>query len=71
MNLLPKSSEDFGKKRYWEEFFRKRQDAFEWYGEYIDLCGVIHKYCKLTDHICMIGCGNSTLSDSMYDDLKI
>ena len=67
MNLLPKSRDEFGRKTYWEDFFRKRKDVFEWYGEYIDLCGIINKYCKKTDHICMVGCGNSALSESMYD----
>lgn len=67
MNLLPKSVEDFSSKRYWDSFFRKRQNAFEWYGEYSDLCDVLHKYCKPKDRILIAGCGNSQLSQDLYD----
>jgi 2-polyprenyl-3-methyl-5-hydroxy-6-metoxy-1,4-benzoquinol methylase len=28
---------------------------------------VIHRYIKIEDKILMIGCGNSKLSESMYD----
>ncbi|XP_037960566.1 eEF1A lysine and N-terminal methyltransferase homolog [Teleopsis dalmanni] len=69
MNLLPKKSEEFAKTDYWNSFFKKRgEKAFEWYGEYIQLCDHIHKYVKLSDKILMLGCGNSKLSMDMYDN---
>ena len=37
------------------------------YGEYPELCGLIHKYIKPKDVILMVGCGNSTLSADLYD----
>lgn len=37
------------------------------YGEYPDLCGVLHKYIKPQEQILVIGCGNSDLSADMYD----
>ena len=47
MNLLPKSSKEFGSVDYWEKFFQQRgKKAFEWYGTYLELCGVLHKYIK-------------------------
>lgn len=47
MNLLPKSSKEFGSADYWEKFFQQRgKKAFEWYGGYLELCGVLHKYIK-------------------------
>lgn len=47
MNLLPKSSREFGSAEYWEKFFQQRgKRAFEWYGSYLELCGVLHKYMK-------------------------
>ena len=67
MNLLPKSVKEFGSKSYWDSFFQKRQNAFEWYGEYHDLCGLLHKYCKAKEHVLMAGCGNSQLSENLYD----
>ena len=37
------------------------------YGEYPELCEVLHKYVKTSDKILMVGCGNSQLSENMYD----
>lgn len=47
MSLLPRTAEEFSSADYWERFFRKRgEKAFEWYGDYNSLCGVLHKYIK-------------------------
>lgn len=52
MNLLPRTAEEFSSADYWERFFKKRGErAFEWYGDYNKLCGVLHKYIKLTDKV--------------------
>ena len=37
------------------------------YGEYGELCGIIHKYIKKPDKVLVIGCGNSKLSADIYD----
>lgn len=37
------------------------------YGEYPELCGQLHKYIKAKDDILMVGCGNSKLSQDLYD----
>lgn len=68
-NLLPKSSaQEFQQKDYWDKFFSKRSSAFEWYGEYADLCHVLHKYLKPSSRILVAGCGNSKLSEDLYDN---
>ncbi|XP_075038561.1 eEF1A lysine and N-terminal methyltransferase isoform X2 [Mixophyes fleayi] len=68
MNLLPKSSKEFSSSEYWEQFFRRRgEQAFEWYGGYLELCGVLHKYIKPKDKVLVVGCGNSELSERLYD----
>ncbi|XP_012251378.2 eEF1A lysine and N-terminal methyltransferase homolog [Athalia rosae] len=68
MDLLPKCHEEFGQQTYWNTFFSKRgKKAFEWYGEYPELCGHLHKYIKIKDDVLMIGCGNSNLSMDLYD----
>ncbi|XP_073903582.1 eEF1A lysine and N-terminal methyltransferase isoform X2 [Castor canadensis] len=68
MNLLPKSAKDFGSVDYWEKFFQQRgKKAFEWYGTYLELCGVLHKYIKPREKVLVIGCGNSELSEQLYD----
>ncbi|XP_011172802.2 eEF1A lysine and N-terminal methyltransferase homolog [Solenopsis invicta] len=68
MNLLPKTHEEFSHAEYWNTFFKKRgKKAFEWYGEYPELCEILTKYIKIKDNILIVGCGNSTLSMSLYD----
>ncbi|KAF7270052.1 hypothetical protein GWI33_016957 [Rhynchophorus ferrugineus] len=68
MNLLPKSKEEFSQQEYWNLFFKKRgNEAFEWYGEYPELSGYLHKYLKKQDDILITGCGNSTLGKDLYD----
>ncbi|EFA04484.1 eEF1A lysine and N-terminal methyltransferase homolog [Tribolium castaneum] len=68
MNLLPKLHQEFSQKEYWDTFFKKRgSKAFEWYGEYPELSGHLHKYIKKQDDILITGCGNSTLGRDLYD----
>jgi len=68
MNLLPKDSQEFHQKEYWDSFFKKRgRKAFEWYGEYHELCGILHKYTRSVDNILQVGCGNSSLASDLYD----
>ncbi|KAL7034409.1 hypothetical protein ACKWTF_007952 [Chironomus riparius] len=67
MNLLPKTSEEFATKEYWNKFFQKRGKlAFDWYGEFPELCGALSKYIKTKDKILNVGCGNSKLSVDMF-----
>ncbi|CAG2066001.1 unnamed protein product, partial [Timema podura] len=37
------------------------------YGEYPELCGLLHKYIKGKDEVLVVGCGNSSLSADLYD----
>ncbi|CAL4094377.1 unnamed protein product, partial [Meganyctiphanes norvegica] len=67
MSLLPKTKDEFSSKEYWNTFFSKRgAKAFEWYGEYAELCGILHKYIRPNDKILVAGCGNSTISADLY-----
>ncbi|KAG7203924.1 hypothetical protein KM043_016944 [Ampulex compressa] len=68
MNLLPKTHEEFSQADYWNTFFKKRgKKSFDWYGEYPELCDVLLKYMKVKDDVLIVGCGNSTLSMTLYD----
>lgn len=31
------------------------------------MCGLLHKYIKLNENVLVVGCGNSRLSENMYD----
>ena len=72
--LLPSQKQEFRSKEYWESFFKQRKSAFEWYGEWKDLRGMVQPVAsKVTAgpgaaKVLMIGCGNSELSADMYDD---
>ncbi|MEQ2180331.1 eEF1A lysine and N-terminal methyltransferase [Goodea atripinnis] len=56
MSLLPRTAEEFSSADYWERFFKKRGErAFEWYGDYNKLCGILHKYIKLQDKLYDVG----------------
>ncbi|KAK3697598.1 hypothetical protein RRG08_033328 [Elysia crispata] len=69
MDLLPSSHSEFSSPDYWERFFKKRgKIPFEWYGEYPQLHNVIHKYISPSNTVLVVGCGNSALSENMYDN---
>ncbi|KAK9510037.1 hypothetical protein O3M35_004910 [Rhynocoris fuscipes] len=68
MPLLPKSTFEFSKTEYWDAFFKERgKKGFEWYGDYSELCSLLHKYMKPKEKILVVGCGNSSLSANLYD----
>lgn len=68
MSLLPRSAEEFSSAEFWEKFFKNRGErSFEWYGDYNSLCGVLHRYIKVPDQVLVVGCGNSELSEQLYD----
>ena len=67
MSLLPKASFEFSSKKYWQEFFSKRKNTFEWYCDTPFLLEIIHKYLNHNDNILITGCGNSKLGEDLYD----
>uniref|UniRef100_A0A8D0BXV5 eEF1A lysine and N-terminal methyltransferase n=1 Tax=Salvator merianae TaxID=96440 RepID=A0A8D0BXV5_SALMN len=69
MQLLPRRVQEFASAEYWERFFRQRGDrAFEWYGEWKELRRSLERYLRLQDSILVVGCGNSELSEQLYDE---
>eukprot|EP00943_MAST-04B_sp_MAST-4B-sp1_P001663 g1663.t1 len=69
--LLPTDDSDFSKKTFWNDFFVKRNEkAFEWYGQWSDIKSIVQGYCpaEKSNNVLVIGCGNSSTSEEMFDD---
>ncbi len=58
----------YGKIEYWEERYLKRNDQFDWYQTYPDLKEILSNHISKNAKILNVGCGNSRLSESMYED---
>ena len=76
MNALPKKTNEFLDKKYWDKFFSKMKkesetlEFFEWYGEYKDFRPILTKILgdNKNAKILNIGCGKSLFSEQMYDE---
>ena len=64
---LPDKNESYKLQKYWDERFSK-EDNFEWCKSYVDFKELIQKHVRWSDRILMLGCGNSRLSEDMYND---
>ncbi|KAI0047848.1 S-adenosyl-L-methionine-dependent methyltransferase [Auriscalpium vulgare] len=62
---LPQKNEEYGTKDYWEP----ENSTFDWFKKYAEVAPLIREALPDTSaRILMLGCGNSTLSEDMYDD---
>ncbi|KAL1941294.1 hypothetical protein VTO73DRAFT_7506 [Trametes versicolor] len=70
-DILPKKNEEYGTKEYWDQrYTQESEDAsFDWFKSYSDIADIIRELIpEKSARILMLGCGNSTLSQDMYDD---
>ncbi len=51
---------------YWDERYTS-EESYDWFCDLQALDSQIHDLLKPTDNILVLGCGNSTLSSSLYD----
>mmetsp|Transcript_5592 Transcript_5592/g.7083 ORF Transcript_5592/g.7083 Transcript_5592/m.7083 type:complete len:208 (-) Transcript_5592:1483-2106(-) len=58
----------YGKSGYWDERYTKDPEPFDWYQRYSGVSDKVASFVKKTDHILMLGCGNSRLTEDMYVD---
>nr|CAG8437682.1 5096_t:CDS:2 [Entrophospora candida] len=68
LNIIPNDVKAYKTQEYWNERYSK-EETFDWFKTYKDLSPLFKKH--LLDEnvsILMLGCGNSTLSEDMYDD---
>ncbi|TFK26215.1 S-adenosyl-L-methionine-dependent methyltransferase [Coprinopsis marcescibilis] len=69
--VLPTKNEDYGTKDYWNTRYAQEDEesSFDWFKKYKDISDIIHELIPSKEsRILMLGCGNSTLSEDMYDD---
>lgn len=64
---LPDKNATYKLQEYWDKRYTK-EDNFEWCKSYDDFKELIHEHVRKGDRILMLGCGNSTLSEDMYND---
>ncbi|KAI0352160.1 S-adenosyl-L-methionine-dependent methyltransferase [Trametes cingulata] len=70
-DILPKKNEEYGTKEYWDQRYSQESDdsSFDWFKSYSDIAEIIRELVPdKSSRILMLGCGNSTLSQDMYDD---
>lgn len=69
LSLLPRHTNEFHSKSFWEKFFQTRHEAFEWYGSFAELREVVvtAQGLKADDSILVVGCGNSDFSVHLYE----
>jgi len=69
---LPKLNEEYGTQDYWNERYAQEIDNnsdFDWFKSYEDIVDLIHEYIPdRSSRVLILGCGNSRLSEQMYDD---
>lgn len=68
---LPAKNEEYATREYWDRrYVQEAEDAtFDWFKRYEDVAHLFHPVLPdKTARILMLGCGNSTLSEAMYDD---
>ncbi|CAO3671229.1 unnamed protein product [Umbelopsis vinacea] len=69
--VIPEDPTAYKTQEYWEERYQKEspQVTFDWFKTYEDLKPTLNETIPSKDaSILMLGCGNSTLGEDMYDD---
>jgi len=70
-NTLPTRNEEYGTREYWDQRYTQggEEATFDWFKRYEDVAHLLRPVLPdKTARILMLGCGNSTLSEDMYDD---
>ncbi|KAI0333851.1 S-adenosyl-L-methionine-dependent methyltransferase [Cubamyces sp. BRFM 1775] len=70
-DILPKKNEEYGTKEYWDQRYAQESEdsSFDWFKSYNDIAEIIRELIPdKSSRVLMLGCGNSTLSQDMYDD---
>ncbi|CAG8796433.1 14507_t:CDS:2, partial [Racocetra persica] len=69
-NVIPDDVSSYGTREYWNQRYSKEPSdvSFDWFKTYKDLKPLFDEHLQNKGvSILMLGCGNSTLSEDMYD----
>lgn len=58
----------YGKLEYWDERYTRDPEPFDWYQRWSGVRDVLLPFLEEKSQILVIGCGNSRLSEEMYDE---
>lgn len=58
---------EYGKPEYWDQRYGANSSNFDWYMSYQGLKEHLEPYLKSDCRILMVGCGNSRLSEGLYE----
>ena len=58
----------YGKPEYWEDKYQRDNEPFDWYQRYTGVKDIITQYISTDHKILNIGCGNSRMSEEMYEE---
>lgn len=62
-----KENEQYASVDYWNERYSNEME-YDWLGNFNIFKDLIHKHVEKSDRILMVGCGNSKLSEQMFQD---
>ncbi|KDQ26906.1 hypothetical protein PLEOSDRAFT_1093840 [Pleurotus ostreatus PC15] len=71
MASLPAKNEEYRSKEYWDQRYSQEDEdsSFDWFKSYGEISSTIHDIIPdKAARILMLGCGNSKLTEQMYDD---
>jgi SAM-dependent methyltransferase len=65
---IPKRLGAYRKVDYWNQRYKEDTDTYDWLMNFEKLRPLIRPLIKESDRILILGCGNSTLSEQLYED---
>lgn len=61
--------ENYSNLEFWDNRFKTAKGLFDWYADYDQIKKIVYAMgLEKSSRILMVGCGNSKLSEQMYDD---
>ncbi|KAL0953390.1 hypothetical protein HGRIS_004629 [Hohenbuehelia grisea] len=71
IDVLPGKNEEYGTQEYWDTRYTQESEgsSFDWFKTYAEIAPFLREYLPdKSARILMLGCGNSKMSEEMWDD---